>query len=205
MIPNVAWRKWISWVSGIGLVLLLMWAIIHNVGKHSEDGGNTESLTFFVHCTNEVAIVAGPGKDTHDMSKLAFGSTLIYDNDVTEGPDLASKLIGRREGMAIMDNFAGENFYLLFTVIFEHHPKYQGTLQVQGTEIGHGDREISVVGGTGDFRGARGYSTFHLYTATPYPIIEQSFVLYKDSFNYKRSVDEKHIDQTAHVVTQATI
>ncbi|KAG6551998.1 hypothetical protein Mapa_006304 [Marchantia paleacea] len=189
-------RKLFFWASGAGLGLLLVWAIIQNVGKHHEDsgdqdGGDTETLTFFVHCTNEVAIVAGPGKETHDMNKLAFGSTLIYDNDVTEGPELSSKLIGRREGMAIMDNFAGENFYLLFTVIFEHHQKYHGTLQVQGTEIGHGDREISVVGGTGDFRGARGYSTFYLYTATPYPIIKQNFVIYKDSFNYKPSVDEK--------------
>ncbi|KAL2613097.1 hypothetical protein R1flu_024789 [Riccia fluitans] len=155
------------------------------VTKADDPNGSTETLTYYVHCTDEVAIVAGPGKETRDLSKLAFGSTLIFDNDVTVGPERESFLIGRREGVAFMDNFAGTNYYLLFTVIFEHHEKYKGTLQVQGTEIGSGDREISIVGGTGDFRGARGYSTFHLYTNNPYPIIEQNFVIYKDSFNYK--------------------
>ncbi|KAL3679999.1 hypothetical protein R1sor_022955 [Riccia sorocarpa] len=174
------WRQW-SW--GLATVLFLLSA--HEGTEASDPNGATETLTYYVHCTDEVAIVAGPGKGTRDMSALAFGSTLIFDNDVTVGPERDSFLVGRREGVAFMDNFAGTNFYLLFTVIFEHHEKYQGTLQVQGTEIGHGDREISVIGGTGDFRGARGYSTFHLYTDKPYPIIEQNFVIYKDSFNYK--------------------
>ncbi|KAG6558076.1 hypothetical protein Mapa_000256 [Marchantia paleacea] len=169
-------------------VLLLLLSVVVADAYHSESG-EAETLTYFVHCTDEVAIVAGPGKDTRDMNKLAFGSTLIYDNDVTEGAALTSKRIGRRQGMAVMDNFAGENYYLLFTLIFEHHEKYQGTVQIQGTEIGHGDREISIVGGTGDFRGARGYSTFYLHTAIPYPIIKQSFHIYKSSFNYKPSVE----------------
>ncbi|BBN08806.1 protein MpDIR23 [Marchantia polymorpha subsp. ruderalis] len=168
-------------------MLSLLLSVVVADAYYSESD-EAETLTYFVHCTDEVAIVAGPGKDTRDMNKLAFGSTLIYDNDVTEGPELTSRHIGRRQGMAVMDNFAGQNYYLLFTVIFEQHDKYQGTLQVQGTEIGHGPREISIVGGTGDFRGARGYSTFYLHTAIPYPIIKQSFHIYKSSFNYKPSM-----------------
>lgn len=175
----------LRWGAVAALVLLVSISVV----KASDPNGEVESMTYFVHCTDEVNIVAGPGKDGRDLTKLAFGSTLVFDNDVTVGPERDSKLVGRRQGMAVMDNFAGTNYYLLFTVIFEHHEKYQGSLQVQGTEIGSGAREITVVGGTGDFRGARGYSTFHLYSSDPYPIIQQDFVIYKSSFNYKPSAD----------------
>lgn len=164
-------------------LLCVVWSC--RVAEGRDPNGNVEALTFYVHCTDEVAIVAGPGKEQPDLNLLDFGSTLVYDNDFTEGPSISSKLIGRRQGIAIKDNHSNTNFYLLFTLIFENHDKYNGTLQVGGTEIGSEDREISILGGTGDFRGARGYSTFYLYSSDDYPIIKQDFVLYRNSFNYK--------------------
>jgi hypothetical protein len=177
-----------SWVIS---VTLLSAAWTWSFTGASDPNGSTESLTFYIPCTDEVAIVAGPGKEQTDLALLAFGSTLVFDNDVTEGPSRDSKLVGRRQGVAIKDNFDATNFYLLFTVILQNHYKYKGTLQVGGTEIGDGDREISILGGTGDFRGARGYSTFYLYDSTDYPIIKQDFVLYKNSFNFKESTEAK--------------
>lgn len=174
------------WRSALLLPLLLLGIVWRSgVVEANDPNGSTESLTFYVHCTDEVAIVAGPGKEQPDLNLLDFGSTLVFDNDVTEGPSPSSKHVGRRQGVAVKDNHSNTNFYLLFTIIFEDHDRYTGTLQVAGTEIGSGDREISIVGGTGDFRGARGYSTFYLYNSTDYPIIKQDFVVYKNSFNYK--------------------
>ncbi|CAM6122061.1 unnamed protein product [Calypogeia fissa] len=183
------WRS--SWAVG-ALLLCVVWRC--GIVDAKDPNGSTESLTFYVHCTDEVAIVAGPGKEQPDLNLVDFGTTLVFDNDVTEGPSPSSKLIGRRQGVAIKDNHANTNYYLLFTIIFENHDKYDGTLQVAGTEIGSGDREISIIGGTGDFRGARGYSTFYLYDSTEYAIIKQDFVLYKNSFNYKPSPESKVAD-----------
>lgn len=55
----------------------------------------------------EVNIVTWPDKDGHELITLAFGSTLMFDHDVTLGPQQDSKLVIRRQEMAGMDNFAG--------------------------------------------------------------------------------------------------
>ncbi|KAG6557899.1 hypothetical protein Mapa_000076 [Marchantia paleacea] len=179
----------------LSAAIFLLWLVL--VDARVLEKGDTETLTFYVHGRNEAAIVGGRGKDNHAVNTMASESTFVFDNDVTEGSELTSKHIGRRQGVAIPDSLDGEKYYLLFTVVLEHHEKYQGALQVQGIDSGSGDRGISIVGGTGDFHGARGYAKTCLHTAEPHPVMKQSIVLYKCSFNYKHSVETKKCNETS--------
>ncbi|KAI3448899.1 hypothetical protein Pfo_005564 [Paulownia fortunei] len=98
-----------------------------------------------------------------------FGIVRVIDNLLTAGPDRNSKKLGRAQGfiafsdlqdVAVTMNF---NFYLT-------GGKYRGsTLTVVGrNQLYDTNRELPVVGGTGVFRMARGYtiSSTHYFNET---------------------------------------
>ncbi|GLJ32158.1 hypothetical protein SUGI_0647420 [Cryptomeria japonica] len=88
-----------------------------------------------------------------------FGAVIVADDPVTEGPDPSSKTIARAKGIYVSSDLGGTNFELLLSVVFENE-KYNGsTLEIQGADrYLQEKREVSVVGGTGYFRYARGYA-----------------------------------------------
>ncbi|BFI33803.1 protein MpDIR10 [Marchantia polymorpha subsp. ruderalis] len=183
----------------LSAAFFLLWIVL--VDARVLEKGDTETLTFYVHGRNEAAIVASRGEETHDLSAMAAEGSFVFDNDVTEGSELTSKHLGRRQGVAIPDGSDVDKIYLVSTVVLEHHEKYRGALQVQGVESGDGDRGIPIVGGTGDFQGARGYAKTCLHTSEPNPVMKQSIVLYKCSFKYKHSVEKKNCNETSAATT----
>ncbi|GLJ32157.1 hypothetical protein SUGI_0647410 [Cryptomeria japonica] len=88
-----------------------------------------------------------------------FGTVIVIDDLVTEGPEPSSKTIARAKGLYVISDLRGTNFDLHFSVVFVNM-KYNGsTLEIQGADrYLQKKREVSVVGGTGQFRYARGYA-----------------------------------------------
>ncbi|XP_024541383.1 disease resistance response protein 206 [Selaginella moellendorffii] len=106
--------------------------------------------------TNTAAEVAGPN---HNITGLGFGKVIVFNDSLTLAPALGSKLLGRGQGVYIYDRTQAGiafNALLVFSAVIENE-EYNGTLNFMGADlILAPSRDISVVGGTGDFEMARG-------------------------------------------------
>ncbi|KAI3910668.1 hypothetical protein MKW92_001609 [Papaver armeniacum] len=110
---------------------------------------------------NPTAIQVARAPSTKN-SKTGFGAVVMIDDPLTEGPELSSQLMGRAQGLYAM---AGVNeVAALMNMNFSFMVgKYNGsTISIMGrnkvlTEV----REMSIVGGSGLFRFARGYVQAH--------------------------------------------
>ncbi|GLJ32153.1 hypothetical protein SUGI_0647320 [Cryptomeria japonica] len=110
-------------------------------------------------------VVAGTNGTSSNL--LSFGTVLVIDDLLTEKPDRSSKVVGRAKGLYANSDVKGAFIYFGFSVVFKNK-KYNGsTLEFQGTDPFRktSGREVSVVGGTGKLRYARGYSIITLQSA----------------------------------------
>ncbi|KAL4187874.1 hypothetical protein AMTRI_Chr09g41140 [Amborella trichopoda] len=114
-------------------------------------------LHFYFHnmfdAKNPPPLIVAEANITQSSPTL-FGMVRVMDQPLTEGPILTSKMIGKAQGI-----FASMNF--LFT-----KGKFNGSeLTVVGRNlILNKVREMSVVGGNGVFRLARGYARLRTYS-----------------------------------------
>ncbi|KAG9148226.1 hypothetical protein Leryth_021599 [Lithospermum erythrorhizon] len=113
---------------------------------------NKTKLLFYVHdylTGHDASALTVAGKDGATTSILQFGTLLVVDDKVTEGPDPNSKEIGRAQGIWMVRLYG----------VFYRFTKEQGsTLEIQGADLfAMKEREFSVVSGTGYFRFVRGY------------------------------------------------
>ncbi|OWM62863.1 hypothetical protein CDL15_Pgr020157 [Punica granatum] len=112
---------------------------------------------------SSIEVIHSPVKNSSLL--LGFGLTHIYDNRLTMGPDISSKLVGRGQGLfaqAAQDEMAllmAQNFVFL-------EGKYNGsTITVLGRNpILATVRELPIVGGSGVFRFASGYVQARTYS-----------------------------------------
>ncbi|KAK8951352.1 Disease resistance response protein 206 [Platanthera zijinensis] len=105
-----------------------------------------------------VKVVQGPTNKS-----LGFGDMLVADNPITEDIDLSSKLIGREQGFTVGvsrdPDFSKTIFLLTINLAFTEGEHNGSTITLSGRDtIFNVERELPVLGGTGAFRLARGYS-----------------------------------------------
>ncbi|XP_031284885.1 dirigent protein 22-like [Pistacia vera] len=123
----------------------------------------TSHLHFYFHDIvggkNPTAVkIAGPLNSTG----YGFGSTLMMDDALTEGPERTSKLVGRAQGLYAIA--AQEDVSLLMVVNFAFmEGEYNGSsISILGRNPVLNDvREMPIVGGSGLFRFASGYALAH--------------------------------------------
>lgn len=151
----------------LGLKLIAFAAVIVILcpqSVHGLKGNRTERITqllFYMHDVtlgpNATAIpVAAP---LGNSTVPGFGTVFVIDDALTEGPSPNSRLIGRAQGMYIADSLKDYSLMLLFTVVLKSGEHNGSTISIQGADrIDLPLREVSVVGGTGRFRFARGYA-----------------------------------------------
>lgn len=94
-------------------------------------------------------------------SPLPFGSIVVLEDPLTVGPELNSELIGKAQGFYLTVSQAAVlelELVMGMTFVFTEG-KYNGsTLSVLGrNEIISPIREMPIIGGTGEFRFARGF------------------------------------------------
>nr|GMD17959.1 dirigent protein 22-like [Ipomoea batatas] len=101
-----------------------------------------------------IRVIQPPNKN----SSFLFGLTNMIDNPLTIGPELGSKCVGRAQGMYASAAQEELGFLMVMNLAFVEG-KYNGsTLTVVGRNPAMEKvREMSVVGGSGLFRFARGY------------------------------------------------
>ncbi|KAL7206907.1 hypothetical protein ACSBR2_019583 [Camellia fascicularis] len=103
--------------------------------------------------------------NTTNTSPTLFGGINVVDNPLTVGPELSSKQLGRAQGIYGASSMEEMSLLTLVNLAFTDG-KYNGsTLALLGRNpILEEYREMSIVGGSGLFRLARGIATAQTYS-----------------------------------------
>ncbi|XP_004295831.1 PREDICTED: dirigent protein 19-like [Fragaria vesca subsp. vesca] len=126
-------------------------------------GLKKEKLTHFRMYWDEVVDGPNPSAITivqpSNSSQTTFGLVRMFDNRLTLGPERSSKLLARAQGF--FGSASQEDVSLLMAQNFAFiQGKYNGsTITLMGRNtVFDKVRELSVIGGSGRFRFARGYA-----------------------------------------------
>ncbi|CAA3023182.1 Hypothetical predicted protein [Olea europaea subsp. europaea] len=110
---------------------------------------------------NQAFVTAGQLPAGLTLQQLMFGSVTVVDNEITEGHELGSAVLGKAQGFYLASSSDGSTHTLALTALFhggEH--EIDDTISFFGihrtaTPISH----IAIVGGTGKYENAKGYAT----------------------------------------------
>ncbi|KAL5205101.1 hypothetical protein ABZP36_009972 [Zizania latifolia] len=87
-----------------------------------------------------------------------FGDIVVLNNALTEGPDAGSTRVGTAQGFAVRVSELGVVSDLSMHMVLEAGEHRGSSVTVKGRiDMDAGKRESVVIGGTGQFRFARGY------------------------------------------------
>lgn len=103
-----------------------------------------------------VRVAAAP---TASKSPTGFGTVVMMDDPLTEGPELGSKVVGRAQGIYASASQSELGLLMVLNFAFTEG-KYNGSnLSVLGRNtVASAVREMPIVGGSEVFRFARGYA-----------------------------------------------
>ena len=97
--------------------------------------------------------------DGMDLMTFQFGMLVVFDDPVTLDSHLLSPPVARAQGFYFYDKKNDYNAWFAFTLVF-NSTQYKGTLNIMGADLMAADtRDLSVVGGTGDFFLTKGTAT----------------------------------------------
>ncbi|CAM0908331.1 unnamed protein product [Alopecurus aequalis] len=127
--------------------------------------GTPKHLHFYMHDADNgptpttVRLINGTGQPLKGSGGLArFGDTMVMDDRLTEGPTLASRVVGRAQGFYVTASQGDPAMLLTMNVLLADGPYNGSSLAVFGrNNVAAPVRELAVVGGTGVFRMATGY------------------------------------------------
>ncbi|KAJ3671670.1 hypothetical protein LUZ60_007749 [Juncus effusus] len=98
-------------------------------------------------------------------SMTSFGMINIMDDKLTEGPDISSTEVGRAQGFYASACQGELGFMQSMNLVFTSGQYNGSSISVMGRNAPmHTTREMSIVGGTGLFRMARGFAIAKTHT-----------------------------------------
>ena len=139
-------------------------------------GNNTANAT-----SAAVTKPAAALSTSHWANGTFFGLLVVFDDLVTEEQALSSEPVARAQGFYFYDKKEQYNAWMAFSLVF-NSTAYTGTLNLMGADLMYEKtRDISVVGGTGDFFMSRGVATLSLTAAegTVYFRLKMDIKLYE--------------------------
>lgn len=107
------------------------------------------------------AIVGAPqwGNNTILAGQNHFGNVAVFDDPITLDNNLRSPPVGRAQGFYLYDKKEVYTAWLGFSFVF-NSTQHKGSINFAGADpLMNKTRDISVIGGTGDFFMARGVAT----------------------------------------------
>ncbi|XP_019451578.1 PREDICTED: dirigent protein 24 [Lupinus angustifolius] len=114
---------------------------------------------------NQPFVSAGNLPAGFTIQKLMFGSVTVIDDQLTEGHELGSAVIGRAQGFYLASSLDGSSQSIVVTVLLhgadgEHHDHVvEDTISLFGVHrTASHESEVAVIGGTGKYENARGYA-----------------------------------------------
>ncbi|KAL6545945.1 hypothetical protein OROGR_009819 [Orobanche gracilis] len=95
--------------------------------------------------------------NTSSTSPTLFGRSAVLDDPVRTGPNINAEIIGRAQGFFAHASLKEASIHMTFDLIFTGGAYNGSTLNLVGSNpYQRARRELSVVGGSGAFRLARG-------------------------------------------------
>lgn len=95
-----------------------------------------------------------------NLGNYQFGSLIVFDDPITKDENLRSPPAAAAQGLYVYDMRNDYSTLFVFSLIF-NSTEHKGTLNIVGSDpLGAPSRDLSIVGGTGDFFMARGIVTF---------------------------------------------
>ncbi|KAK4262841.1 hypothetical protein QN277_028346 [Acacia crassicarpa] len=94
------------------------------------------------------------------LGNSQMGMLVIFSDPITSDRSLDSPHVAKATGFYFYDTKDTYNAWFAYTIIF-NSSEYKGTINIMGADLmGVKTRDLSVVGGTGDFFMTRGIATF---------------------------------------------
>ncbi|KAL7236990.1 hypothetical protein ACSBR1_020139 [Camellia fascicularis] len=129
-------------------------------------------LHFYFHDiesgNNTTSIQIARAPNNNSTSTAAFGGINIFDNVMTVGPNFTSKQLGRAQGLFAASSLGPQSLLINMNLFFTEGEFNGSTLAIVGGDpILDQYREMSVVGGSGEFRLARGIATAKTFSNNP--------------------------------------
>ncbi|KAH7427426.1 hypothetical protein KP509_10G043900 [Ceratopteris richardii] len=153
----------------LGVILSVVTAHLLGVAEASN-----EPLLFMSHnFTYYVQVEMGaPGLDIaappiNPGISANFGQLTMFAFNATEGQSRMSKPLGFVRGYTVETSYVSGDMQLLEVEFLEYNDgRYNGTIQYQGAVTPEGT-ELAIVGGSGSFRGVRGYLVVTFSSSDP--------------------------------------
>ncbi|EFJ12816.1 hypothetical protein SELMODRAFT_123398 [Selaginella moellendorffii] len=121
-----------------------------------------QDLFFPTPGLNITTAIVLPGTNNATM----FAQVAIIDDKLTQAPSMDSKLVGRAKGMLVFDSLSNISLLTSLTVELEGR---DGNINLLGQSRAlEPQRELSIVGGSGEFRFVQGFATLRTYSLEPY-------------------------------------
>ncbi|KAJ1690677.1 hypothetical protein LUZ63_014832 [Rhynchospora breviuscula] len=121
-------------------------------------------LHFYVHMLpNKTEVLVAKSDIPVPGSFYNFGSVIVLDNLITEGPENTSYPLGKTQGvMSVMNSLT---VTWAANIVFTAGQYNGSSLAILGTDdITQPIRELAIAGGSGYFRMAQGYITIKTYS-----------------------------------------
>ncbi|KAF8010679.1 hypothetical protein BT93_J1358 [Corymbia citriodora subsp. variegata] len=100
------------------------------------------------------------------LQKLMFGTLTVFDDELTEGHELGSGLVGKAQGFYVASSEDGNSQTVAFTAMFESGG-YIDSLSFFGVHrTAVSQSQLAIMGGTGKYVNARGYATVKSFPAS---------------------------------------
>ncbi|KAF3433783.1 hypothetical protein FNV43_RR24886 [Rhamnella rubrinervis] len=139
--------------NGAGFTTTQSGTVIQNSGNNNivNGGGNQPFVT------------AGQLPAGANLQKLMFGSVTVIDDELTEGHELGSTVVGRAQGFYIASSLDGNSHTMATTVLLhggdhDHH-EVEDTISFFGVHrTAAPESHVAVIGGTGKYENAKGYA-----------------------------------------------
>ncbi|KAJ7975876.1 Dirigent protein [Quillaja saponaria] len=113
---------------------------------------------------NQPFVSAGQLPSGFTLQKLMFGSITVVDDELTEGHELGSAVIGRAQGFYLASSLDGTSQSIVLTILLHNddhnHDEVEDTISFFGVHRAVSqESQIAVIGGTGKYENVKGYAT----------------------------------------------
>lgn len=139
--------------NGAGFTTTTSSTVIQNSGNNNiVSGGGTQPF-----------VTAGQLPAGATLQNLMFGSVTVIDDELTEGHELGSAVVGRAQGFYLASSLDGNSHTMAVTVLLhvgdhDHH-ELDDTISFFGVHRTAAlESQVAVIGGTGKYENAKGYA-----------------------------------------------
>ncbi|KAL7589932.1 hypothetical protein Lser_V15G38452 [Lactuca serriola] len=115
---------------------------------------------------NVFAAIGGQLPQGNALQQFMFGTLTVIDDELTEGHELGSGLIGKAQGYYVSSSIDGKSQTMAFTVMFMHG-SYIDSLSFMGVHRSAvAESQLAVMGGTGKYVNAKGHAVVKTFQGT---------------------------------------